>query len=164
MKLESRIQNIKTLLEHCPHSTTDVMLYDEDLSKFFWEFFSSRPARFETPAFEGKTNVRIHLVRILDKDYINEHNTICFRYCCDYDRDNGEEWTIYYFNDPECYFKDFEHPDIEYSEIPDNIWEKIQKILYTKAKENISKELEEAKKLVRYWKNKDKEIESFKIY
>lgn len=31
MKLNDRIQNIKTLLKYCPYSTKDVMLYDETM-------------------------------------------------------------------------------------------------------------------------------------
>lgn len=159
MKLEDRIQNIKKLLSYCPNSTEDVMLSDDILCKFFWEFFSSKPERFKTPAFEGSTRVQINLLGMLDANYISRHDTVLLRYCYEYDRE-GEDWTFYYFNDPECYFRSFNHPSLEYSEIPDSIWERIQNILYKKAAETMIKELEMAKSSVKYWEKKKEEFDN----
>ena len=158
MKIKDRIQNIKTLLSYCPKASDEVMLTsDEVLCKFFWDFFSSKPERFKTPTFEGSTSVQIKLLGILDENYVGHHDTILLRYCYSCDRE-GENWTFYYFNDPECYFRPFNRPNIEYSEIPDNIWERIQNILYNKAAEEIIKELESAKDSVTYWENRKNEF------
>lgn len=152
MELKDRIQNIKTLLGYCPIATDEVMVTDEECEKFFGKFFSSNPNRFERPEFD-ECRVQIILVDILDKDVRTKHYTIGLRYCYNYDRE-GEDWTLYYFNDPECYYREWQHPELEYSEIPDNIWEKVQNILYSKATETINKELKSAKKSVEYWEEK----------
>ena len=159
MKLEDRIHNIKKLLNYCPNSTEDVMLSDDILCKFFWSFFSSKPERFKTPAFEGSTRVQINLLGMLDANYISRHDTVLLRYCYEYDRE-GEDWTFYYFNDPECYFRSFNHPSLEYSEIPDSIWERIQNILYDKAVKEINKELESAKSSIIYWEKRKNEFDN----
>lgn len=159
MKLEDRIQNIKKLLDYCPKSTEDVMLSDDILCKFFWNFFSNNPERFKTPAIEGSTRVQIELLSMLDTDYKGYHYTILLKYCYDYDRD-GEEWTFYYFNDPECCFRSFDHPNLEYSEIPDAIWGRIQDILYEKAAEEINESLEMAKSSVKYWEKRKEEFDN----
>lgn len=159
MRLENRIQNIKKLLNYCPKSSEDVMLSDDVLCKFFWNFFSNKPERFKTPAFEGSTMVQITLLGMLDANYINHHDTILLRYCYDYDRE-GEDWTFYYFNDSECYFRSFDHPSLEYSEIPDNIWKRIQNILYDKAAKEINKGLESAKSSVKYWEKRKEEFDN----
>ena len=159
MKLEDRIQNIKKLLSYCPKSSEDVMLSDDILCKFFWKFFSSKAKRFKTPVFEGSTRVQINLLGMLDANYISHHDTILMKYCYEYDRD-GEDWTFYYFNDPECYFRSFDCPSLEYSEIPDNIWKRIQNIIYDKATEEINKELESAKSSVIYWEKRKEEFDN----
>ena len=159
MRLEDRIYNIKKLLSYCPKSSEDVMLSDDILRKFFWKFFSSKPERFKTPAFEGSTRVQIQLLGILDANYKDHHYTVLLKYCYEYDRE-GEDWTFYYFNDPDCYFRSFDHPSLEYYEIPDSIWEHIQNILYNKATKNVNKELESAKSSVKYWEEKKKEFDN----
>lgn len=160
MKLEDRIQNIKTLLSYCPIATNEVMLTsDEVLCKFFWNFFSNQSERFKKPAFDGSTAVRITLYDMLDANNKDFHYTIALEYCYDYDRD-GEDWTFYYFNDPECYYREWNHPNIEYSEFSDDIWERIQSILYNKAIETINKELESAKSSVKYWENRKNEFDN----
>ena len=160
MKLEDRIQNIKTLLSYCPKSTNEVMLTsDEVLCKFFWDFFSNQPERFKRPAFNGSTAVRITLFDILDANYKDFHYTIALKYCYDYDHD-GEDWTFYYFNDPECYYRDWNRPELEYSEFPDYIWERIQNILYNKASKEINTELDSAKASVIYWENRKNEFDN----
>lgn len=160
MKLGERIQNIKTLLSYCPYSTDEVMLAsDEVLCKFFWNFFSSQPERFKKPAFDGSTAVRITLLDMFDANCIDYHYTIALRYCYCYDRD-GEDWTFYYFNDPECYYREWNRPDIEYSEFSDDIWERIQNILYNKASEEINENLELAKSSVEYWEKRKDEFDN----
>lgn len=154
MKLKDRIENIKTLLKYCPIATNEVMLYDDECEKFFGKFFTSQPDRFKTPENKDKAFVQIHLTDILDKDVRTKHYTISLSYCYYYDRSDGEDWTFYYFNDPECYFREWQHPELEYNEIPDYIWERIQNILYNKATETINKELKSAKASVEYWEEK----------
>ena len=152
MKLEDRIQNIKTLLSYCPKASDEVMINDKTCKKFFGKFFSSQPDRFKKPEFD-ECRVQIELISILDKDVQTKHYTVGLQYCYNWDRE-GEDWTLYYFNDPECYYREWQHPELEYSEIPDDIWEKIQNILYDKATETINKELKSAKKSVEYWEEK----------
>jgi len=160
MILEDRIQNIKKLLSYCPEASDEVMLAsDEVLCNFFWNFFSSKPERFKMPADEGSTIVQIQLLSILDANYKDHHHTVLLKYCYEYDRE-GEDWTFYYFNDPECYFRSFDHPSLEYSEIPDSIWECIQNILYDKAAEEINKSLKSAKSSVEYWEKRKEEFDN----
>ena len=154
MTLEERIHNIKTLLEYCPDSTDEVKLYDEVLKKFFYQFFNSQPERFEKPAFDGETLVRIGLYGILDKNLIERVNTIFLEYCYNYDRHNGSDMILYLLNNPDCYFREWHYPIIECSEIPDDIWERIENVLYNKALETINKELESAESNIKYWKDK----------
>jgi hypothetical protein len=152
MKIEDRIQNIKKLLSYCPKASNEVMINDETCTKFFGKFFSSQPNRFKKPEFD-ECRVQIELIDILDKDVRTKHYTVGLRYCYNWDRE-GEAWTLYYFNDPECYFREWQQPELEYFEIPNDIWEKIQNILYDKATETINKELKSAKKSVEYWEEK----------
>jgi len=159
MKLEDRIQNIKTLLSYCPVATNEVMLYDDVCEDFFSKFFSSHPDRFEKPEFD-KCYVQIELISILDKDVRTKHYTVGLSYCYNYDRSDGEDWTHYYFNDSECYFREWQHPDLEYNELPDHIWERIQNILYNKATETINKGLDSAKASVEYWQKKKEEFDN----
>ena len=153
MKLEDRIQNIKTLLSYCPIATDEVMITDDVCTKFFGKFFSSQPDRFKKPEFD-ECRVQIELIDILDKDVRTKHYTVGLSYCYNYNRSEGEDWTLYYFNDPECYYREWQHPELEYNEIPDYIWERIQNILYNKATETINKELKSAKASVEYWEEK----------
>ena len=161
MKLEDRIKNIKTLLSYCPHSTRDVMLYDETLADYFDNLFNS-DSRFIHCKCPGKIYAKIELARhILTYDKngkIIDVYPIMISYCYDWDRD-GEDWTSYYFDEEivrnnwmfkdDIYSKDF----IKFNEFPDYIWERIQNILYDKAAEEINKELESAKSSVIYWEN-----------
>ena len=158
MELKDRIQNIKTLLSYCPKDSDEVMINDEICQKFFGRFFSSQPDRFKKPEFD-ECRVQIELIDILDKDVRTKHYTVGLGYCYDWDRE-GEDWTFYYFNDPECYFREWQQPELEYFEIPNDIWEKIQNILYDKATENVNKELESAKASVEYWKEKKEEFDT----
>ena len=160
MKLEYRIQNIKKLLEYCPISSRDTMLYDDVCEKFFAKFFSSQPDRFAMPENKDKVFARIGLFDVFDKNLETKHKTIFIKYCYYYDRSDGEDWTFYLFNDPECYFREFERADLEYSEIPDYIWERIQNIVYNEATKTINKNLEEARGSVEYWEEKKAEFDN----
>ena len=162
MKLEDRIKNVKTLLRYCPVASDEVMLYDKVCQKFFSKFFSSQPERFKKPEFDTCT-VQIELTDILDKDVRTKHYTISLSYCYNYDRSDGEDWTLYYFNDPECYFRDWQHPELEYSEIPDNIWERIQNILYERAKRYMNEKLDEAEKSLIRLSEKQKEFDNIQL-
>ena len=168
MKLKNRIQNIKTLLSYCPYSTRDVMLYDETLADYFDKFFNN-DSRFKHCKCPGKIYAKIELARhVLTRDENNnviDVYPIMISYCYDWDRD-GEDWTSYYFDEEilknnwmfkgDMYSKDL----IKFEEFPDNIWERIQNILYNKATENINKELKSAKKSVEYWEEKLFEFEN----
>ena len=156
MKLEDRIHNIKTLLGYCPVATDEVMINDGVCTKFFGKFFSSQPDRFKKPEFD-ECRVQIELISILDKDVRTKHYTVGLQYCYNWDRE-GEDWTLYYFNDPECYYREWQHPELEYSEIPDYIWEIIQDVLFKKATERVNKDVESAYQTLEYVRNKRDEF------
>ena len=165
MKLENRIQNIKTLLKYCPHSTRDVGIVEERVGLFFANFFNN-DQRF-TKTHYDHVYPRISLSSQMNLDFETHSYTINIEYCYDCDRD-GEYLESYYFNDPDLedtfLYKSHKdspyYPFIEYSEVPDDIWEIIQNILYEKATENINKELESAKASVEYWEEKKEEFDN----
>lgn len=157
MNIYDRIKNIKTLLKYCPHSTADVKIIEEKVGLFFGDFFN-KDERFQHCRCKGNIYPKISLHE--ENTFKNfEGSTVRIDYCYDWDRD-GEDWIGYYFNDltmSKYYEKyDFMKPRIliEYNEVPDYIWEIIQKILYDKAIVNINNELESAKKSVKYWEEK----------
>ena len=114
-------------------------------------FFSGNYGRFKKPEFENECTVQIGLYDIFDKNLKTKHNTISIQYCYEYNRSEGEDWTFYLFNDPECYFDGYiTSYDLEYSEIPDYIWEIIQDEVYKKATEIIDSDLEKAIKNLDY--------------
>lgn len=164
MKLKDRIQNIKTLLKYCPHSTRDVDIIEERVGLFFANFFNNNN-RFTKTRYDH-VYPRIYLTEHLNKDFKTHGTTISIEYCYDSDRD-GDYLESYCFNDPDLkdiYFKEYKdspyHHFIEYSEVPDYVWEIIQNKLYEKATENVNKELESAKSSVKYWEEKKKEFDN----
>ena len=168
MKLEDRIQNIKTLLKYCPDSTKDVMLYDETLGDYFDNFFNN-DSRFRHCVCPGRIYAQIELAKhVLTRDencnVIDEY-PIMISYCYDWDRD-GEDWASYYFDEEivrnNWMFKDdmYSKDLIKFEEFPDDIWERIQNILYNKATEEINKELESAKSSVVYWEKQKDEFDN----
>lgn len=164
MKIENRIQNIKTLLKYCPHSTADVKIIKEKVGLFFALFFN-KDGRFTKTPYDH-VYPRIYLTEHLNKDFKTHGTTIGIEYCYDSDRD-GDYLESYYFNDPDLkdtfLYENINSPYyhfIEYSEVPDYIWEIIQNELYNKATENVNKELKSAKALVEYWKEKKKEFDN----
>ena len=100
-----------------------------------------------------------------ENDNVIDEYPIRISYCYDWDRD-GEDWVSYYFDDSlvrnNWMFKDdmYSKDLIKFEEFPDNIWEKIQNILYNKATETISKELELAKSSVVYWEKRKEEFDN----
>lgn len=169
MKLEDRIKNIKTLLKYCPHSTRDVMLYDENVANFFGNFFNSSD-RFKHNIYCQKIYPKIELAKHVltrdDNDNVIDEYPIMISYIYNSDRDDID-WVSYYFDDElirnNWMFKDdmfYYKKLIKFEEIPDNIWEIIQNILYNKATEEINKELESAESSVIYWENKKDEFDN----
>ena len=168
MKLEDRIQNIKTLLKYCPDSTKDVMLYDETLGDYFDNFFNN-DSRFRHCVCPGRIYVQIELAKHVltrDENYnVIDEYPIMISYCYDWDRD-GEDWASYYFDEEivrnNWMFKDdmYSKDVIKFEEFPDDIWERIQNILYDKATEEINKELESAKSSVVYWEKRKDEFDN----
>ena len=164
MKLKDRIENIKTLLKYCPHSTRDVDIIEEKVGLFFANFFNN-DNRF-TKSHYDHLYPRIYLTKHL-KDFKTYGTTIGIEYCYDCDRD-GEYLESYYFNDPDLkntylYKENKDNPYyhfIEYSEIPDYIWEIIQNKLYDKATEKVNKDVESAYQTLQYVRNKRDEFYS----
>lgn len=165
MKLKDRIQNIKTLLKYCPNSTRDVDIVEEKVGLFFANFFNNDERFTKTPY--DHVYPRIYLTEHLNLDFKTHGTTIGIEYCYDSDRD-GDYLDSYYFNDSdlkntylykEC--KDNPHYHfIEYSEIPDYIWEIIQNELFYLATENVNKDVESAYQTLQYVKNKRDEFYS----
>ena len=156
MKLEDRIHNIKVLLKHCPHSTADTVIVEEKVGLFFANLFNNNE-RFKSTPYDH-VYPRIYLSETLNIDNETYSSTIAIEYVYDSDRD-GNYCASYDFNDPDLedayFYREFKDRDlIEYSEVPDNIWEIIQIILYKKATENINYELISAKRSVEYWEKK----------
>ena len=152
MTLEERIQNIKRLLEFCPFSTDEVKIVEEKVGLFFANLFNN-DGRFEHTPYDH-VYPRIYLSEDLNTDYKTYSTTIAIEYVYDADRDGWSTETVY-FNDKDledAYFSGI--GKIEYSEVPDDIWEIIQNELYKKATEHIREELDSAKKSVKYWKDK----------
>lgn len=152
MKLKDRIENIKTLLEYCPHSSKDVEIIDENVGLFFANLLNNNE-RFKHTTYDH-VYPQISLSKQLNKDFKTYSYTIALEYVYDSDRD-GDYTNILWFNDDDledsCFYG---KPDIEYSDVPDDIWEIIQNILYNKATSNINKELISAKNSVKYWEDK----------
>lgn len=165
MKIENRIQNIKTLLKYCPHSTADVKIVEEKVGLFFANFFNKDDRFTKTPY--GHVYPRIYLTEHLNLDFETHGTTISIEYCYDNDRD-GDYLESYCFNDSDLkdtyLYKEYKDNPychlIEYSEVPDYIWEIIQNKLYDKATENINKELKSAKAYVEYWEEQLFEFEN----
>lgn len=166
MKIKDRIQNIKTLLKYCPHSSRDVRLYNKDNAKFFAKFF--KDGRFQQTRYEhDELYIKIELARhVLTYDENNnkiEEYPIQVSYCYDFDRD-GEDWISYYFDEPlvrnnwmfknDMYSKDL----IKFEEWPDKVWKRIQNELFEKATEKVNKDVESAYQTLEYARNKRDEF------
>ena len=110
---------------------------------------------------------RIYLTEHLNKDFKTHGTTISIEYCYDSDRD-GDYLDSYYFNDSDLkntyLYKEYKdspyHHFIEYSEVPDYIWEIIQNELFYLATENVNKDVESAYQTLQYVKNKRDEFYS----
>ena len=163
MKIEDRIQNIKTLLKYCPHSTRDVDIVEEEVGLFFAKFFNNDKRFTKTPY--DHVYPRIYLTEHLNLDFKTHGTTIGIEYCYDSDRD-GDYLESYYFNDPDLKntylykgYKDNSYCHlIEYSEVPDYIWEIIQDVLFKKATEKVNKDVESAYQTLEYVRNKRDEF------
>ncbi len=158
MELEDRIQNIKKLLSYCPHSTKDVTIVEENVGLFFANLFNN-DERFQHTPYD-RVYPRIYLYVTLNIDYKTYSNSIGIEYTYDNDRD-GEYTQSYVFNDEDlkdtCFY--CLHPSsLEYSDVPDNIWERIQNILYDEATKEINENLKSAKSSVIYWENRKDEF------
>lgn len=166
MKIEERIQNIKTLLKYCPHSSVDVRLHNKNNAKFFAKFFKDN--RFQSQRYTHdelyiKIELATHVLTYDKNNKIIDEYPIMVSYCYDFDRD-GEDWVSYYFDEPlvrnNWMFKDdmYSKDLIKFEEWPDKVWERIQNELYDIATKNVNKELESAKSSVVYWEKKKEEF------
>ena len=162
MELKDRIENIKTLLQYCPFSTRDTMIVEEEVGLFFAKFFNSKDKFTKSSYDHIYPKISLH-EEVLDE--FKGCSTIRIDYCYDCDRD-GEYWDGYYFNDPSMarYYEKYNLMKpwliIEYSEIPDNIWEIIEKEIYKKASETVKEDLKDAEQHLKYAKNKVEEFNS----
>ena len=158
MRIEDRIQNIKALLKYCPHSTRDVTIVEDNVGLFFADLFNNDKRFKHTPY--SRVYPRIYLSETLNTDYKTHSTSIGIEYTYDNDRD-GEYTENYIFYDEDlkdtCFYRTL---PLKYSDIPDNIWEIIQNILYDKAMKSINEELQSAKDSVKYWEDKKYSFES----
>lgn len=158
MKLEDRIQNIKKLLKYCPHSTRDVTIVEDNVGLFFADLFNNDKRFKHTPY--SRVYSRIYLSEALNTDYKTHSTSIGIEYKYDNDRD-GEYTESYIFDDEDlkdtCFYRNF---PLKYSDVPDNIWEIIQNILYDEATKEINENLKSAKDSVIYWENRKEEFEN----
>lgn len=167
MKIEDRIQNIKTLLKYCPHSSVDVRLHDLKNAKFFAKFFNNDD-RFESCKYGGdELYIKIELAKhVLTWDKNNkviDEYPIMVSYCYDSDRD-GEDWVSYYFDEPlvrnnwmfesDMYHKDF----IKFEEWPDEVWERIQNELFDIARTKVDENVTDAFRTYKFLREKRDEF------
>ena len=158
MRIEDSIQNIKKLLKYCPHSTRDVTIVEENVGLFFANLFNN-DERFQHTPYD-RVYPRIYLYKQLNTDYKTHSTSIEIEYTYDNDRD-GEYTESYVFDDEDlkdtCFYRSL---PLKYSDVPDNIWEIIQNILYDKAMKTINEELQSAKDSVKFWENRKYSFES----
>lgn len=161
MTLEDRIENIKTLLKFSPQSSEDVWIVEDKVGLFFANLFNN-DERFQHTHYD-KVYPRIFLSEELNTDYKTHSTTIGIEYTYDADRD-GEYREMVFFNDKDledAYFSNI--GTIEYSEVPDYIWEIIQNTLNKEATKHINNVLKSAKESVKYWKNRLLEFKQTKL-
>ena len=157
MKLEERIKNIKALLDIFPLATDEGKIVQEDVGLFFANLFNNDERFIHTPYD------RVYPIFELSSVYRNKDNktfssTIEVSYEYYYDKARGYHIANCIFNDPDlddtwAYADVKRDTMIQYSEIPDNIWQIIQNTLYERVSDNISKKLNSAKEAVTYWEN-----------
>ena len=161
MELQDRIYNIKRLLEFCPRSTAEVHIVEEKVGLFFAKLFNN-DERFQHTRYDH-VYPRIYLCEELNTDYETHSTTIGIEYTYEADRD-GEYLESYRFNDEDLkdswYYNNLKLTYIEYSEVPDDIWEIIQNKLYEEATKSVNGELASAKKSVEYWENRLSEFKN----
>lgn len=155
MELKDRIKNIKTILPYCSKWSNAVDIVDEEVGKFFSEFFKSDEKRFTRPNYD----------RVFPRiNWSSYYGTVRIGYCYDSDRD-GEYWETYEFNDPNIEPSKLAPQSmlIEYSEVPDNIWAIIQDKLYENAMRTVQSDLAAATKEVDRCTNKFIEFNKLEI-
>lgn len=165
MKLEERIHNIKTLLHYCHQSSNDLMIRDEVCEKFFAKFFK-KDSRFRDPVWEDHTTVRISLSTHYSLKTKEFKEVIHLGYCYEYDRE-GQDWESCWFDDPEVVRNgDWDIPKtlIQYSEIPDHIWKRIQDSLYEDARIAQNEAVESYKRALMNSRNMKAEFENLELY
>lgn len=150
MELKERIHNIKELLSYCDNEEFET--YNKDIGKFFKELFSQDKFHHHM-YFDAGVSIGLYLKTVA---YIP---TMYIRYIYEYDREGSDD-TLVLFNDDEAKYKHVTsggygaygdrnsqdgHGDLEYSDIPDWVWEKIQQGLYEKVKVKLAKKVEDSK-------------------
>ena len=162
MELKDRIKNIKTILPYCSRWSNEVKIIDEKVGRFFANLFNSDD-RFQHTNYD-RVFPRVFLSESLNKDYKTHSTTIGIEYIYESDRDG-------YYTE-QCYFNDEDLEDtvfgkagvnIEYSEVPDDIWAIIQDELYKNAVKTIQDDLKSASKEVDRCTNKFIEFNKLEI-
>lgn len=135
MELKDRVFNIKLLLKFCGGSVLNRIITDIRVGTFFAQLINNDD-RFMHTSYTA-VYPKFRLETFLNTDYNTYSYSIGFEYVYDNDRD-GEYTEEYSFRDPDL--EDTALPEIvlsgavlEYSEVPDDIWEIIQNELYTVA-------------------------------
>lgn len=138
MELKDRIFNIKLLLKFCGGSAPTALITDIRVGTFFaWlinndERFAHSPRSIVYPIFKLNT--------FLNTDYSTRSYNIGFDYVYDINQEEYERECFFYDSDLEDTFMFrtiLSGTVLQYSEIPDNIWEIVQNELYRVAMERI---------------------------
>ena len=157
------INDIKDLLSHLWNDNNECRLFDELSPKFFGRFLRDDD-RFKTPNFSSDiAYVTIELLTYhQNKDKIYP---IGISYCYDADRD-GEDWVSYTFTDEDVtYDYDWQkpHDNLNYSDIPDEVWESIKAYVYKEVKRKLNDEVKTAEDIYLH-KAKENYVEALDKY
>lgn len=141
MELHDRILNIKKLLKYC--SNQEIEIYEKKSGKFFHDLFA-QDKFYHHMYFDAGFTIGLYL------DTVAEVPTMFIEYIYEYDRE-GSDATLVLFNDDDAKYRyvteggfgaygDRNSPEghgiLEYSDIPDWIWEIIENTLKEKANKN----------------------------
>lgn len=139
MELKDRIFNIKLLLKFCGGSSRDRIITDTRVGVFFTQLINS-DERFIHTRY-SVVYPKFTLEAFLNTDYRTYSYSIGFEYVYNSDRDVDytEEYSFYDSDLEDTAMAGVALSDavLQYSEIPDNIWEIIQNKLYRVAMDRI---------------------------
>lgn len=164
----ANIKKIKELLHYC--DCHEVTVVDSECGKYFKELFDGD--KFDRhPCFdECFPRIGLYLPSVATNP------TMFIEFTVDYDREDGEDTELLLFNDDDAEYNNghwgdryiddkMYHGDLEYSDIEDRIWNKIEQIIYEKAKKHVIEHKNTAEKNAKLWGDEcDYFFDKFKDY